>query len=87
MVLRPLGVPDVIVADEAVALDARALGSRPAAEHPVGQHRLADVHAPVVDEVHLPQLGSRLPEDPRKALSDRVVPEMADVEGLVRIRA
>ena len=58
-----------------------------AAEQPVGEHGLADVHAAVVDQVHLAHGAARRGENPREAFADGVVAQVPEVQRLVRVRA
>ena len=70
-----------------VGLKALFLRGPAAAEFLVGEHGLADVDAPVVDEVHGPDLGSGGPQNTGDAFSEGVVPEVAEMERFVRVRA
>ena len=76
---------DVIFTDEVVALHARRRGRLAVAVELPGQHRLADMDAAVVDQIGLDDLMTVGGENLRDGISQEVIADMPQVQGLVGI--
>ena len=74
------------VTDQMVALDAAGLRRCACSDFLPGKHRLADVDTPVVDKSRPDHIVSRSLEQPGDRISEKVVPDVSQVERLVRVR-
>ena len=87
VLLRPGVEFYIVVTDEMIALYPLRFRSGVVPVPPVGKHGLADMYAPVVDQIDLLHLRPVRVEDPGHAFTNGIVTQMTEVQGLVRIGA
>ena len=78
---------DIAVADKPVRLDAVIRRRFSGKKFAVSQHRFTDMHAAVVDDIHLVHFRAAKLQNAGNAFPQRVVAQMPEVQRLVGIRA